>query len=100
MFSLVSYQLEVMANRPHQSLVYRITDASTLLVLGSCTDHYGRSSITYRSLSCTADGSSVPGGALRGEGEGSNLVIFWRGAGGLTVRNQNNAFRNHSRISS
>ena len=31
LLSLISYQPEVMANRPHQSPLYRITDADTLL---------------------------------------------------------------------
>ena len=80
LLSSVCYQFEVMANRPHQSLIYRITDADTR----------PDSVSLFRSLwevpdllSCTADGSSCPGGGGGGgEGGGSFLVIFWRGTGG------------------
>ena len=73
MLSSVCYQFEVMANRPHQSLIYRITDADTR----------PDSVSLFRSLwevpdllSCTADGSSCPGGGGgSGGGEGGRVIF-------------------------
>ena len=86
LLSSVCYQFEVMANRPHQSLIYRITDADTGPDLCPVVE------ITLggpRSLSSTAETWWIfmtrwrrrEGG---GGGGGSFLVIFRRGPGAVT----------------